>query len=55
MKDIEHKKDHFHTDRTRAQTPLRVAPRLKGKVKNKGTKPKKKMKTSAQKKQEKKR
>ena len=42
-KDRRHEKAHFHSDRTRAQVPLRVAARLEGKVKNRGTKPKKKM------------
>jgi hypothetical protein len=44
MKDREHEKRHFHSKRTRAQTPPRVAARLEGKVKNRGTKPKRKPK-----------
>jgi hypothetical protein len=44
MKNRTHEKRHFHTDRTRAQVPLRVAARLEGVVKNRGTKPKKKPK-----------
>jgi hypothetical protein len=38
------RKAHYHSRRTRAQIPPRVAARLEGKVKNRGIKPKKKTK-----------
>jgi hypothetical protein len=42
MKKNSGRKAHYHSRRTRAQTPPRVAARLEGRVKNRGTKPKKK-------------
>lgn len=36
---VRHDRPQYDSDRLRAQTPPRVAPRLKGVVKNKGIKP----------------